>query len=94
MRSGNRHTADDDSPGPQLGNIIHLLTQLLNRVHNFLGMFNEAGSCVCNFDCTRITLEQLDAELLLELGQLLAERWLSDVELVSCPGKITFFSNF
>ena len=87
MRTCNRHAADYDLTLSKLGDVRHLLLQLLDGVHDLLGMLDEAGSGMGKLNVARIALEQQHAELFLQLGELLAQGRLGDMKLLRGSGK-------
>src|SRR5690606_30847274 len=72
MRSGDRECAENELSFSQIRDVVHLVPKLLDEIEHHLRLPDEYFSGMRRFDCVRRAMEKRNAELPLELGELLA----------------------
>ncbi len=85
---GRSDEADDEAATPLPRNLAHHDAQLIHPRQNMHGMFVEQPSGLGQPQGPGVAVEQLDADLVLELADLAAQRRLGDVEDLGRAGEV------
>ena len=80
--------ADVQFTGEHLLQVVHVVNARHGAVYRILSVRQEFLSCFCKINLMRVSLEEWQSNLLLQMRNLLREGALRDVELARCLREI------